>query len=194
MMFSLFIFEHLRTLKRLSLHLHNPASHLSMATISLILLSACSAPPINAGTVDQPAAPEAGSSTSTAVVPSDPVQQDLSDMMRTDDQGAVEVNVVPISLGPPASDNVILAIWMNTHSVDLSMDLAALSLLETDLGDRVSAISWSGGSGHHVQGELVFPGTNQSGAALLDGASSITLRIVNVDAPERIFNWDLIPR
>jgi hypothetical protein len=74
------------------------------------------------------------------------------------------------------------------------MDLATLSHLETDLGDRVSPISWSGGSGHHVQGQLVFPSTDQSGGSLLEGASEITLRILNVDAPERIFHWDLIPR
>jgi hypothetical protein len=112
-------------------------------------------------------------------------------MLRVDDQGAVEVTAFPISLGPPDSDNVIFGIWLNTHSVDLSMDLAVLSYLETDLGERVAAISWSGGSGHHVQGELVFPSSSSSGEILLDGASVITLRIVDVDAPERVFHWEL---
>lgn len=188
------ILEHLRTLKRLARRVHMQTARLSIAALSILLLGACSTPLKDAGMLDQPAAPEAASSVPSATVPGAPAQQDLSNMMRTDDQGAVEFAVVPISLGPPSSEQIIFTISMNTHSVDLSMDLAALSHLETDLGDRMLAISWSGGSGHHVQGELVFPITNQSGAALLDGASTITLRIINVDAPERIFHWDLIPR
>jgi hypothetical protein len=193
MRFSSSIFEHMHTLRRRALRLRKPASRLSIAALSILLLSACSAPPKDSAAVDQPETAEVSSSIPTVVVPSDPVQQDISGMQRTDDQGAVEITVFPISLGPPASDNVILGIWMNTHSVNISMDLAVLSYIETDLGDRVAAISWSGGNGHHVQGELSFPGTNQSGGALLDGVSAITLRIVNVDAPERIFHWDLIP-
>jgi len=82
---------------------------------------------------------------------------------------------------------------MNTHSVNLSMDLAGLSTLETDLGLHVSAGWWSGGTGHHVQGVLTFPARDEAGRMILDGARTITLRIEGVDAPVREFQWEALP-
>jgi hypothetical protein len=73
------------------------------------------------------------------------------------------------------------------------MDLAKLSTLETDLGVRVAAGFWSGGSGHHVEGLLTFPEADPSGNRILDGARLITLRIEGVDAPVREFQWELLP-
>lgn len=44
--------------------------------------------------------------------------------------------------------------------------------------------------GHHVEGKLIFPAT-QNGNSILDGATKLTLTITNVDAPTRIFEWEL---
>lgn len=80
---------------------------------------------------------------------------------------------------------------MDTHSVDLSMDLATLSTLTTDTGFTVQAALWDAPrGGHHVRGKLVFPAV-QDGKPILEGAGKLTLTITNVDAPSRIFEWDL---
>lgn len=44
--------------------------------------------------------------------------------------------------------------------------------------------------GHHVEGKLIFPAL-QKGKSILDGATKLTLTIVNVDAPSRVFEWQL---
>jgi hypothetical protein len=44
--------------------------------------------------------------------------------------------------------------------------------------------------GHHVEGKLIFPAT-KDGKPILEGATKLTLTIINVDAPTRIFEWDL---
>ena len=69
------------------------------------------------------------------------------------------------------------------------MDLAQLSTLETDTGQIVQANHWSAPiGGHHVQGILSFPpGTN---GPLLDGVSKITLTLINLDVPQRVFVWE----
>ncbi len=44
--------------------------------------------------------------------------------------------------------------------------------------------------GHHVSGTLSFPASVE-GKPVLDGATKLTLTIKSVDAPERVFIWDL---
>jgi hypothetical protein len=80
---------------------------------------------------------------------------------------------------------------MDTHSVDLSMDLAELSTLQTDLGVSVAALDWTGGSGHHVVGVLRFPAASSTGPAVLEGAGLLILTIREVDAPSRVFQWEV---
>ena len=107
---------------------------------------------------------------------------------RLDEQGAVVVDVTPANLNS-SGDTLDFGVGMNTHSVDLSMDLAALSTLTTDTGLTVEASTWSGeAGGHHVSGTLSFPAT-VDGEALLDGANVVTLTIREVDAAERVFVW-----
>ena len=73
------------------------------------------------------------------------------------------------------------------------MDLAALATLATDRGKTVQASQWDAPSGgHHVSGKLIFPAT-VDGQPLLEGAQKLTLTIKNLDAPERVFSWDLNP-
>ena len=108
----------------------------------------------------------------------------------SDDQGAVAVVVKPLDLGSQA-EKLTFEVSLNTHSVDLSMDLAALSTLTTDTGLTVQPDVWDAPiGGHHVSGTLSFP-SNVEGKPLLEGASKLTLVIKDVDAPQRTFTWDL---
>lgn len=113
-----------------------------------------------------------------------------ADLLRTDQQGSVTVEVTPLNLNNP-SDKLEFDVALNTHAVDLSMDLATLATLTTDTGVTVQATLWDAPrGGHHVAGKLVFPAT-KDGQSILEGASKLTLTIINVDAPSRVFEWQL---
>lgn len=112
------------------------------------------------------------------------------DLTRVDEQGMVVMEVTPLNLGTPA-DTLEFNIAMNTHSVDLSMDLAALSTVTTDTGLTIPATLWDANpGGHHVSGKLVFSSI-KDGQPILEGAGKLTLTILNVDAPSRVFEWQL---
>jgi hypothetical protein len=112
------------------------------------------------------------------------------ELARVDEQGVVVLEVTPLNLGVPA-DTLEFDVAMNTHSVDLSMDLAALSTLSTDTGITIQASKWDAvPGGHHVEGTLIFPSA-QDGKTILEGATKLTLTIVDVDAPTRVFEWEL---
>lgn len=105
-----------------------------------------------------------------------------------DEQGAVTVAVTPLK-----SDGATVEfdVAMNTHSVDLSMDLASLTMLTNDRGQTVTPTGWDAPrSGHHVTGKLTFPNIIVGGS-MLEGAKQITLTIRNVNVPERVFEWSL---
>jgi hypothetical protein len=88
-------------------------------------------------------------------------------------------------------DTLEFDVAMNTHSVDLSMDLASLATLQTDTGLTVKAITWDATrGGHHVSGLLHFP-TELDGRHILDDAATLTLTIQNVDVPTRVFTWQI---
>ena len=113
-----------------------------------------------------------------------------SELARLDEQGAVVFEVTPLNLGTPA-DTLEFQVSMNTHSVDLSMDLAVLATLSTDTGVSLQALKWDAvPGGHHVSGTLIFP-LAQDGKSILEGASKLTLTIADVDAPSRVFDWEL---
>jgi hypothetical protein len=109
---------------------------------------------------------------------------------RTDQQGAVVVAITPTNLDQPGK-TLDFQVSLETHSVDLSMDLTTLATLSTDTGLVDQAILWNGPKGgHHVSGILSFP-TSLDGKLVLAGAKMLTLTIKNLDAPERIFTWSL---
>jgi hypothetical protein len=149
------------------------------------LLAACS------GTA--PTSEAAGTQANTISTPGQQVAASgaaQADLTRSDTQGMVEVAVSPVNLLNPG-ETLVFEISMNTHSVDLSMDLATLATLSTDTGKTAEALKWDAPSGgHHVSGKLSFP-AKVNGNALLDGAKRLTLTINNVDAPERVFVWEL---
>jgi hypothetical protein len=105
-----------------------------------------------------------------------------------DEQGAVVVEVTPLNLN--TQDNTLqFEIALNTHSVDLGMDLSSLATLSTDTGKIVQATDWDAPrGGHHVSGKLFFPSTVE-GNSILEGATQIKLQIRNVDAELREFEW-----
>lgn len=106
-----------------------------------------------------------------------------------DAQGAVEVAIIPLNLNNPGG-TLDFEVSLNTHSIDLSMDLAALATLVTDSGKTVQASLWDAPlGGHHVSGVLSFP-ADVDGASFLEGATRLTLTLSGLDVPERVFNWD----
>ena len=159
----------------------------------LLTLSACSPSPIAAPTEVPTQAPTAPG-LSTSIPEPTPVAQtapEESGLEREDAQGSVAVIVTPLNLGQSA-DILDFDVVMDTHSVDLSMDLTTLAELTTDSGLSVKPVKWDAPmGGHHVSGTLSFPATID-GAPLLEGVTTLTLTLLNVDAPERIFTWQLI--
>ena len=109
---------------------------------------------------------------------------------RMDDQGAIIFEITPLNFDQLV-DTLEFHVVLTTHSVDLSMDLAATATLSTDTNVSVNSALWDAPrGGHHVEGKLIFPAT-KDGKAILDGATTVTLTIANVDAPNRTFEWEL---
>ena len=127
--------------------------------------------------------------------PSDPASTnsaspEFDSATRMDDQGAIIFEVTPLNLDQTV-ESLEFNIVLTTHSIDLSMDLATTATLTTDTGVSVNSTLWDAPrGGHHVEGKLIFPAA-QDGKSILDGATKITLTITNVDAPTRIFEWEL---
>lgn len=107
---------------------------------------------------------------------------------QVDEQGAIVVEATPLNLN--LQDNSLeFKVVLDTHSVDLSMDLAPLATLTTDSGLTVNATIWDAPrGGHHVTGKLLFPSTI-NGNPILAQANSITVRIRDVDVSLREFVW-----
>ncbi len=110
-----------------------------------------------------------------------------------DRQGAVQVAVTPLGRESAQAGRLIFEVAMNTHSVDLSMDLAQLATLETDTGLSLKALRWSGGNGHHVTGWLEFAFPQGEEARRLAEADLWRLIVRNVDAPTRVYEWSQSP-
>ena len=149
-----------------------------------LLLAACSPLQSNGQQTVPAAAPVSNALPASAHNPAN------VELTRTDEQGAVVIEVTPLNLDS-ATDTLEFDVSMNTHSVDLSMDLAQLATLTTDTGLTVQASKWDATpGGHHVPGKLIFP-ASQDGKSVLDGVGKLTLTIVNVDSPSRVFEWPL---
>jgi len=162
------------------------------ASLLLALLAGCAAPAAVPGT-PQPSGPEASpirTPPPTATPDSPPGPQARAYEPQTDSQGAVVFEITPLDLSAN-SETLEFEVVMNTHSVDLSWDLAAQAVLRTDTGREVSGLSWPVGGGHHYTAILTFPGRTSDGGALLDGANSITMTLRATDVAERVFTWEV---
>ncbi len=148
----------------------------ALLTLTLVL-AACSA---TSSPLPSDPAPASASS-------SDSVSQ-FDSAMRTDGQGAIIFEVTPLNLNNP-TDTLEFDIVLTTHSIELSMDLATQATLTTDMGVTVRATLWDAPrGGHHVEGKLIFP-ASVDGKSILEGATKLTITILNVEAPSRVFEW-----
>ena len=148
-----------------------------------MVLAAC-------GSIQAPVVPNTPTAVEISPTAQLPQQSAAQELTRTDTQGAITVEATPLTLNDPG-DTLTFEIGLTTHSVDLSMDLATLATLTTDNGHTVQAALWDAPlGGHHVSGMLSFP-ASVDGTPVLDGATTLTLTIANLDAPERTFTWEL---
>jgi len=147
-------------------------------------VAACSSPATEQVVLDQPAPSGEGQPGQSAAA----IAPTWDQATQVDEQGAVVVEATPLNLNLQDS-TMVFEIVLNTHSVDLSMDLAQLAILTTDAGLTVKATKWDAPrGGHHVTGKLLFPFTID-GKSILDGTNSITLQIRDVDSSLREFVW-----
>lgn len=168
-----------------------------MWTVLLLALvvTACSQEPGN------PSSPQGGART----VPSSGLPAPASPMpasgpsgarlTQVNTEGAVSIKVTPINL-EGSGGTLEFEVALNTHSVDLSFDLAALAVLRNDRGDEVAGAAWDGGrGGHHLSGRLSFPTRDGRGNPLVAADTRyIKLLIRDVaGVPERVFRWELKP-
>jgi hypothetical protein len=175
---------------------------LSLVTLLVLMfgLAACASatPAPQVQSVNTPAAStgstgssgdsSAGSQPGPSTLP--PVGVAGQSLARADSQGAVKFVVTPLNLAA-SGETLDFDVSMNTHSVSVSWDLAAQSVLKTDTGLEMKGLSWPVGGGHHYGGTLTFPAKTPDGKALLEGAQTLTLTIRDTDVPERVFVWEL---
>lgn len=156
--------------------------------ISLLFLTACSA--AAASTPEPTAASDPATAVPAQPEPATPATGAWRNQSpQLDEQGAVSVEAAPLNLSDPG-ETLDFRILLDTHSVDLTMDLAPMSTLITDTGLTIEAVKWDAPSGgHHVQGTLSFPASS-GGFSLMDGVSGITLVIDSVDGAVRTFSWE----
>jgi hypothetical protein len=117
----------------------------------------------------------------------------VGNLTQSAEAGAVTVDITPLNLPDTKTGALDFKVVMNTHSVELGVDLAKLAVLK--VGDNeVAAKMWQtpAGGGHHVEGTLNFPGITATGKPILEGATSATVVIRNLaGVPERKFTWKL---
>lgn len=143
----------------------------------VLILAACS------GIAVKSAAAPANVSTNAGETGANPLE-------RADKQGAVTVTVTPTNLSSPG-ETLDFDVTLETHTVELSMELGTLSTLKTDTGITVKATGWDGPKGgHHVEGKLSFPAI-QDGKSILQDAKTLTITIQKVDAEARTFSWEI---
>jgi hypothetical protein len=189
---------------------------LSVLSLGLLLLAACSgaetvepsttaSQETSARTIDerplselnneQPPEPDdelvieqAGEPQSEPII--EPVKEPNLELWKSDNQGAVEVLVLPMFVDLDSAETLDFQVTLDTHSVELDMNLAALASLTTDTGMTLEPLDWSGGGGHHVQGILRFS-QPEGGFSALQDAARLILTLESIDNTTRVFEWNL---
>lgn len=105
---------------------------------------------------------------------------------QSNSEQAVGVDVTPLNL-PQGGPSLDFEVAFNTHSVDLSFDPAAISVLRDDEGREYPAIAWEGAGpgGHHRAGVLRFKVPDYA----TDFIEVVMHDVAGV--PERVFHWSL---
>ena len=103
----------------------------------------------------------------------------------SDTQGAVTVDITPLVLSSD-SQEWKFDVSLSTHSVELNQDMTKVSVMVDDSGREYKPVRWDGADsgGHHREGVLIF-------RSIVPTPKSIELKIVNIDAPERSFVWNI---
>jgi len=117
----------------------------------------------------------------------------VGNLTQSAEAGAVTVEITPLNLADAGAETIDFKVVMNTHSVELGVDLTKLAALKAG-GAEVAATTWQApaGGGHHVEGTLRFPARTAEGKLLLNGAPSLSIVIRNLaGVPERGFIWQL---
>lgn len=118
------------------------------------------------------------------------VGTDTDNLTRTEIQGEVTLKITPLNLDNPG-DTLEFEVVLDTHTLELDMDLAALATLTTDTGLTLQPTLWDAPKGgHHAEGTLAFPAT-LDGKSILDGVKQLTLTISDIDNATSTFTWDL---
>jgi hypothetical protein len=140
---------------------------------------------------EKPVAAPAQVPAATQVKPAAPVP--AGNLSQSAEDGAVTVEITPLNLADAKASALDFKVVMNTHSVELGVDLAKLAVLK--VGDNeVVAKGWQApaGSGHHVEGTLSFPAKTADGKPLLADATGFSIAIRNLaGVSERTFTWKL---
>ncbi len=100
-----------------------------------------------------------------------------------DETGPVSVIVQPLSLGDSGTWD--FAVTLQTHSVDLGMDVLALIVLLDPSGSEMKPTKWDGDppGGHHRTGTLSFAGLSPT-------PESVTILAKDIaEVPVREFRW-----
>ncbi len=171
------------------------AVFISLALLTLILTACTGAqslatsiqPP--AAAVEKPTAAPTQPPATTQVIPATPA----GNLTRSAEAGAVTVDITPLNLGDATAVTLDFKVAMNTHSVDLGVDLARLTALKAG-ANEIAAQTWQApaGGGHHVEGTLRFPAKTADGKPLLAGVPGFSIIIRGLaGVPERVFTWDL---
>jgi len=105
---------------------------------------------------------------------------------RTSSAAGVTVKVTPKDVAPGAA-TWAFAVVLDTHSKDLSDDLAKNAVLRDAQGGRHAPLAWEGAppGGHHREGLLRFKGLGPA-----PGAFELQIRRAGEGAP-RVFRWNL---
>ena len=159
----------------------------------LLVLAACRGNQPTAGTET------AGNATEPAASPSQPDEPGQAqpaapvDLAQSAEAGAVTVKTTPLNLHDSQAETLDFQIVMDTHSVDLAVDLAQTAVLR--IGDQeIAASDWQApaGGGHHVEGTLSFAAVDDTGRRWLAEATAVTLVIRDLAGiAERTFSWDM---
>jgi hypothetical protein len=105
---------------------------------------------------------------------------------RTSSAAGVTVKVTPKDVAPGAA-TWAFAVVLDTHSKDLSDDLAKNAVLLDAQGGRHAPLAWEGAppGGHHREGVLRFKGLGPA-----PGAFALQIRRPGESAA-RVFRWNL---
>ncbi len=167
---------------------------MAVLVLFIFIVAGCAAAPApianaTAGTASADLTPPSATKPATTA-PATP--EAAINLTQSAEAGAVTVEITPLNLNDPDATTLDFAVAMNTHSVELGVDLAKMAALIA--GDaEVPAQTWlaPAGGGHHVEGTLSFP-ASIDGMSILGDAQSLTVVIRDLaDIAERTFTWDM---